>query len=245
MSNNHHNVVCVKWGNKYSADYVNKLYSMVKRNLSLPFRFICFTDDASGLVSGIETKEFYDKELAGWWLKLELFRRDLGDIQGTILFLDLDVVIVNNIDRLFDLSPGEFCILQDQKRPDSYNSSVFRFEVGQFPQVWERFQNKKSAILSLYHGDQDWISENIKHATLWPRSWILSYKKQCNARMPHSFGQFGKLLRRFGLLLPKEKCGLPDNAMIVYFHGKPDPEDVMNGPYDKWKEAPWIREHWR
>ena len=38
-------VVCLKYGNKYSAEYVNKLYNGVKRNLTIPFEFVCFTED--------------------------------------------------------------------------------------------------------------------------------------------------------------------------------------------------------
>ena len=34
------NVLCMKWGTKYSADYVNTLYSMVARNMSRDFRFV-------------------------------------------------------------------------------------------------------------------------------------------------------------------------------------------------------------
>ena len=49
------NVLCIKWGSKYSADYVNKLYSMVERHLSLSHRFVCLTEDTTGLNSEIET----------------------------------------------------------------------------------------------------------------------------------------------------------------------------------------------
>lgn len=49
------NVVCMKWGTKYPALYVNNLASMVKRNLTLPYRFVCFTDDPTGLDNDIET----------------------------------------------------------------------------------------------------------------------------------------------------------------------------------------------
>ena len=31
------NIVCMKWGSAYEADYVNTLYSMVKRNITRPF----------------------------------------------------------------------------------------------------------------------------------------------------------------------------------------------------------------
>jgi hypothetical protein len=218
---------------------------MVTRNLTPPFRFICFTDDTSGLLPEIETQGFYDTRLTGWWLKLELFRRDLGDLQGTVLFLDLDVVIVGKIDCLFDFAPGQFCIIQDQRNKDAYNSSVFRFEVGQLPQVWERFLQNKTHIMATYPGDQDWISETVKDATLWPSEWVISFKKQCHARAERTFGVTGKYLRRLGLLSPKGQAALPDDALVVYFHGKPDPEDVMDAPYDMWKQAPWIKEYWR
>ena len=46
-------VVCVKYGTKYGPEYVNKLYNGVKRNLSLPHEFACFTEDGEGLDQNI------------------------------------------------------------------------------------------------------------------------------------------------------------------------------------------------
>ena len=43
------NIICMKWGEKYDSSYVNILYNMVERNLNRPFRFVCFTDNKSGL----------------------------------------------------------------------------------------------------------------------------------------------------------------------------------------------------
>ena len=48
------NVLCMKWGTKYSADYVNTLYSMVARNMSIDFRFVCLTEDGAGLHEKVE-----------------------------------------------------------------------------------------------------------------------------------------------------------------------------------------------
>ena len=50
-------IVCMKWGTKYDPSYVNKLYSMVERNLSSSFRFVCFTDDPTGIKECVETYE--------------------------------------------------------------------------------------------------------------------------------------------------------------------------------------------
>ena len=48
------NVICMKWGTKYGPEYVNTLYSMVKRHMKRPFRFVCLTDDDKGLSEGID-----------------------------------------------------------------------------------------------------------------------------------------------------------------------------------------------
>ena len=48
------NVLCMKWGTKYPAEYVNTLYSMVARNLCREFRFVCLTEDAVGLNDQVE-----------------------------------------------------------------------------------------------------------------------------------------------------------------------------------------------
>ncbi len=51
-------VICMKWGTLYGPHYVNRLYGMTIRHLSLPFRFVCFTDDTSSLRQ--ETREVSD-----------------------------------------------------------------------------------------------------------------------------------------------------------------------------------------
>ncbi|MEZ5792820.1 MAG: hypothetical protein R3D34_19195 [Nitratireductor sp.] len=47
-------VTCIKWGNKFPAYYVNRLYAGVKRHMDRPFRFVCFTENAEGLRPEIE-----------------------------------------------------------------------------------------------------------------------------------------------------------------------------------------------
>lgn len=240
-----YNVVCLKWGSKYPADFANRLYNMVARNTTLPFNFYCITDDADGLDPNIQFRMLPELGIRGWWYKLMLFKNDLFDIQGTTLFLDLDVVITDNIDELFTIDAGQFRIIKDLKA--GFNSSVFRLEMGSMPHVWDQFWTNKESIIERLHGDQDWIAEAAPEAMhTWPKSWVVSYKKQCNARAKHSYGIIGQWLRKFKLLAPPTGyASIPENAKIVIFHGKPDPVDVMNGPWDMWKEAPWIREHWR
>ena len=106
MDKNQRNVICIKWGTKFDADYVNCLYKMVEKNLTLPHRFVCFTDNSNGLLNGIEVRplpELNDEGIPDKaWKKLGLFTKDLADLEGEALFLDLDIVIRDNIDCFFE-----------------------------------------------------------------------------------------------------------------------------------------------
>ena len=39
-----YNFACVCYGDKYSPEYVQKLYNMVERNTTIDYKFYCFTD---------------------------------------------------------------------------------------------------------------------------------------------------------------------------------------------------------
>ena len=81
------------------------------RNVSRPTRFIAFTDDPSGLDSGVEARPIPPIKLPATglglspWRKLALWSRDIG-VEGDVLFMDLDVVVVGPLDELIRLSPG-------------------------------------------------------------------------------------------------------------------------------------------
>ena len=100
-------IICIKWGTKYGADYVNKLYGMVSRNITPPFRFVCFTDNTDGIRPEVECQDLpvidYPMPVGttGQWPKSRLWSEKLGNVTGNVLFLDLDVVIVGNIDVFF------------------------------------------------------------------------------------------------------------------------------------------------
>jgi len=107
-------IVCVKWGKKYSAHYVNVLYASLLRHWnsssssssvkSPPLRLVCLTDDASGIDERVECKPFHaatkEAKWQGWWLKANLFCPSLALI-GHIVYLDLDTVLCGPIDFLW------------------------------------------------------------------------------------------------------------------------------------------------
>ena len=113
------NVLTLKWGTLYTADYVNRIFAGVKRHLSRPFRFVCVTDDPAGLADGIETVAFPEKpdwfrlnaRYPGWpsiYVKLLVFENGFAGLKGPTLFLDIDQIITGDLDCFFDYKPGEF-----------------------------------------------------------------------------------------------------------------------------------------
>jgi hypothetical protein len=231
-------VLCLKHGTKYSAEYVNRLYNMVSRNCTLDYEFVCLTEDSAGLNPKIKTIPL-PKGIAGWWCKPYMFSKDLP-LKGTVLYMDLDVVISNNIDKLFTYSPGHWCTIRDFTRAmrsnwQKYNSSVVRFEVGQLDFVWQEFNQRKDEIIKRYHGDQDFLWEatiKTNRAMLYPDSWILSWKWE--VRKDRQFAPGGvrgkRKLKTIENVTPRPECS------ICVFHGDPNPENCQD---------PWVIDNWK
>jgi hypothetical protein len=233
------NVVCMKWGRRYPAEYVNRLHRMVQGHLALEHRFVCLTDDARGIGPGIECLPLPDFPLPRArrsvpWRKVGLFEPRLHDLSGTALFLDLDLVIVGGLDPFFAHRPGEFCIIPGWARGHRGNSSVFRFEVGGLPEVAARFRADPEAVVGRWRGDQEFVCDLLgDRVNLWPRGWCRSFKHDCLRG------------RWLDWVLPPR---LPAEARVVVFHGRPKPPDASAGFWrDRgWRVrgARWIVRHW-
>lgn len=237
-------ICCVKWGTKYPPDYVNRLRNMVRRHLQVPHEFICLTEDPAGLDRGIGTFSL-PSGLPGYWNKVSLFRAGTFEPGRTIVYLDLDVVIVGALDFLLN-DPGGFRIIKAFSVNPGCNSSVMRFQAGEQPHLYERFVVEADTIMASekYPGDQDWIFEQAADLTFFPPGKIVSYKKD----MPSHVALITKKLSldfRWVKAPRWMSVAPPPDAAIVVFHGKPDPEDVMDAPFGPWKRAPFVKAHWR
>lgn len=230
-------VVCLKFGNKYGPEYVNNLNSMVKRNLTIPYEFVCFTEDPQGLDSDVHVVPIKpNKEMHGWWYKVMFFDPDFP-LHGNILFMDLDVVVFRNIDNLFTFQPDKFCIIRDFNRSlrkdwRKMNSSVFRLKTGAYPHVYKDFMLNPKQQVHRLHGDQDWIYEKMhkQDFLFWPDEWIQSYKWEMRDRRDLA-KQNGK--RNFKNIA--EPIIKPETNIAV-FHGEPYPHQVRD---------PWVVDNWR
>jgi hypothetical protein len=251
------NVICMKWGRLYGPEYVNRLRSGVGRHLKRPFRFVCFTDDATGLHEEVQALPLPQLGLpAGQgdlrWRKLAVFGKQLHDLHGTTLFLDLDLVIVDSLDAFFE-HPGRFLIIRDDDlfRPkplrklnparDRFlhsvgNSSVFRYEIGAHADILDAYLADPAGAAAAYEISQQFQSAQLARRGLlayWPKGWCVSFKNDCVPRGLKSF-----------LADPV----VPPGARIVVFAGTPKMSDVLAGGGHTWYrrigDVRWLHQAW-
>ena len=149
-------ILCVKWGNKYISEYVNVLKSMIARHTTVPYEFHCMTENKTGLHNDVNVIPLPKGDhIKTWWSKLAMFQNDIG-IKGTILYLDLDVIVFRNIDELFKYNPGKFMIIRDFNRCrvkdwKQSNSSIMRWDTGTMNYLWNDFNSNPSQAIGKMH----------------------------------------------------------------------------------------------
>ena len=236
------NIICMKWGKKFDAGYVNRLYKMVEKIITIPHRFVCFTDDGTGINENIEIRPIPPLKEDGipdrMWKKLTVFNKELSDLHGTALFLDLDIVIRQNIDAFFEVD-GDFRIIKDWDFPNDIigNSSVFRFEIGKYPEILDHFYGLGTAIRRHFQNEQAFLSYEMYERGIlqyWDKDWCVSFKRCCLQKFPMNW-----------IKAPRD----PEEAKILIFHGKPNPEQAYKGYFGKCgfrfiKATKWLDKYW-
>lgn len=239
-------VVCIRWGTRYGAEWVNRLHRAVRRNVARPTRFVAFTDPVDGLEAGIEQRAIPPIALPpglkpGPWRKLALWAGDLGGLTGDVLFLDLDVVVTGPLDPLFDFEPGRLCLIRNwtQARDGIGNSSVMRFEVGSAPHLVSDFEADAVAMSYRFNNEQIYVTKASRvPVAFWPSEWCPSFKHSLLPAWPASLYR---------------APDLPATARIVVFTGHPRPDEALRGAwpapwYKKFYKTipmvPWLRDHW-
>lgn len=219
-------VVCVKFGTGYDRQYVEKLRNMVARHLTLPYEFVCLTDDATpfdNVRSIVQPNGGYAKQ---WWHKIHLFDRSLS-LNDTVLYFDLDVVICSNVDKLVTNDISSLFGIRDFNRkyqPDlkRLNSSVMAWNRNRFFYLYDQFTQEHYS--PKFHGDQDWIWHSAQHKIkFWPDEWIQSYKWEIRNKqdLSHRAGVGGFKNINNNTVIDRECC-------VAVFHGNPNPADVQD-----------------
>ncbi len=248
------NVVCMKWGTRYGPEWVNRLAAMVRRNTTWNIRFVCFTDDPTGIRPDIECQPLpqvkFDPALGKYWPKLGLMQESLGGLDGMTLYLDLDVVVIGNLDPFFTYE-ARFCMVREWKDPHlGYgNSSVVRFFVGLESRVLTRFYAMSPAAIAIAYAskEQNFLTRAVDEVTFWPKSWCPAFSHTCLPRT--------RFLRFFA------RPARPETGRILVFYGSITPASAMRGEHEpakrvrtgfalrlgphRFRRAEWIGEYWR
>ena len=239
-------VICMKWGTRYGPDFVNRLYRAIQRQTHRDTRLVCFTDDGAGINPDVQIEPIPDINLPDDliltpWRKLTMWKYPLADLEGDVLFLDLDLVITGNLDAFFDFEPGRFCVIDNWTQPgeDIGNTSCFKFPVGKYTQIYDDIHANPDPILDKYVIEQVYITKELDDVVFWPAQWCVSFKHSLLPKWPMNFFK---------------TPALPQETKIVAFTGKPDQDEAAIGEwpapwykkhYKYVKPTPWIAEHWQ
>lgn len=241
-------VVCWKWKPRgtyrshFGPETVNVLRRMVARNLHVPHRFSCITDDAAGIDPEVRIIPLWDTygdllnpsspANPSCYRRLKIFSPEARELIGeNIVSMDLDVVITGDITPLF-VHDHDFVIWGGQSvQPGAkgrvycwYNGSLMQLRAGTRTKVWEEFDPKvspqKAHVANARGSDQGWISYCLgdKERVWGTADGVYSYRN-------HVY---------------PARCVLPQGARFVAFHGKHDPwmPEVQ-------RLNPWVREHYQ
>lgn len=196
-------VVCAYMhGEGFNVEYIHRLKDNVAEHLKTPYDFEIVTP----------TRKLPPKA-HGFWIKLELFKRNR--FNGPVVYLDLDTIIVDDVTDIFTY-PHKFTMGTDWSKRNGPNSTFL---------AWDGTQDLShldlpvdEALLRRYSrggkwGDQWFIYENVgvpvtSIESIFPGA-LVSYKKHV-------------------------RHGKGVNRKIVAFHGTPRPHDIDWDLERKW-----------
>ena len=145
------NIVCIKWGTKFSSAHVNVLYRSVKKHLKQEHNFVCFTDNATDLDPAIDARPLWNDfvDLGSNYRKLKLYSDEiLSSLGYNILYLDLDTVITGTMLPFAKLTKNTIW-----KSPSIgklgfvYNTSFVRLVDDEFCSAWDKFKKNPRQLI--------------------------------------------------------------------------------------------------
>ena len=212
-------VACFAWGNwPHKELYVQRLQSMVARHLTLPYRFVCFTDEPIEKVP----IEYLPDSILKWRRKLPkmwLYAPENG-LNGRVLAMYLDTVITGSLDEIAAYD-GWFCVLDDFWDPGQLGGGLISFDAdnpGLRWDLWDPLIDNYDEVVSETGGNERyWYRRQSGGADRW--QWLFP-------------GQMADAKPKGQDIIYE----VPHGTRMVHFHGRPRPHEV---------DRDWITEHWR
>lgn len=178
-----HVVLCMSMGTKYPDEYVYKLQSMVSRFIRTPYDFVCVSDR---LIKGVTCIPIEgDPHYPIVWNKISLLDHSQINPYNTKLFFDLDLVIHDYVDILFELAPpkGVALVRSRWKNDDAsfrpgntgINSSIMVWkEASSIPSL---FSTNTQKYTQIYGGIDRFIWNECADWVTLPPHLVYSYRE--------------------------------------------------------------------
>ena len=184
-------VFCLRWGDLYSKEYTDTLYSLLKKNLTVDFEFHEFTDEDFGPEDDKweEVSQFFmqirdhrhytfdDKRDHGGlshFKKILMMKNNFGITEGKFVYMDLDVYINKNIDWLFDLDGAKpwacknFWFAGERFRKNfpihrspMINSSILNWENTQLNPIYDFTNKNLDKVMFTYNAIDNYMQDQF------------------------------------------------------------------------------------
>jgi len=141
---------------------------MCKKNLTIPFKFFCYTDDVTDLNDEVNIIPFVDHKLEIIvHNKLFLFSRFVDQYltDGPRLYFDVDLIIKRNINFLLHCNKKELTLIRASWKKEykrglpifhhMFNSSCMLWEAPYTRNIWEHFIKDPELYTLIYHWGMD------------------------------------------------------------------------------------------
>lgn len=228
-------VVCWRWGRLFSPAYVERMRSMLARQLRLPHRVYCVTDDVHAVPDGVVPIPITEyAHTTRCRRRMVQFSRAFGEYVGPrFLALDLDMVITGDITELVD-------------RPEP----LVGWRVGYAGVISGSFLLMDTGILhalyAAYAANPDWIPELTGERNASDQAMLNWWLRRNPVAGMAEWTEANGIVTWFGSgyerlehrgMGPHRPALLPGARLVVL--GSADKAVLDEGRYD------WVREHWR
>jgi hypothetical protein len=205
-----------------ASKYVNNLFRGASRFTTVPFKFICFTNERLNLDSSIAVRPFPLITTKGVLPRMYMFSKDAGLFGSQVLCLDIDVIITGALDDLLNYR-GMFCTRLSWTRGEEtlIDGDIMSFRAGIATEnlFWDPIQKDVANAERISGGGRErfWVRHVMGgHADVWQKEVpgaVCSYKHH---------------------VVPNKKQ-IPEGTKIVSCHGYPRPHQIE----DKWRTEYW------
>lgn len=208
----------------YNEKWVDRLYRGIERNYSGTFDFICLVDRQYKFKENIRQVRFERSvDQYGWMSLMEMYRPNL--CSGKRITMGLDTIITGPLNDIFSYN-AKIALCTDPYFPNTICNAVTICDDQFCDEIWNLWINNENKIIS-----NNMLEYGIKRA---PSEMVL---------LRNVYGKSPRLDKLFKDRILSYKVhlkGHPERlkkSSIVYFHGDPKPNNLVN--------QLWVVENWK